>query len=123
MGALVSNLDIMILRVEDIEAARIFYGKTLGLDLVGEGPGFFSVTPVNGVGATLGVGLGRDANEPQPGQTGLWWKVADVDGLYAALVAKDVRITAAPADMPFGRAVSFADPSGNILNAYSDPRA
>lgn len=120
--SLISNLDIVIVRVEDIEAARTFYGETLGMELISEGPGFFSVAPVGGVGATLGVGLGRDGAEATPAQTGAWWKVADADGLHAALVAKGVRITSEPADMPFGRALSFADPTGNILNAYQAPK-
>lgn len=118
MANLVQNLDIVIVRVTDIAAARAFYGDALGLDLTGETPGFFSVAPVNSVGATLGVGVAPEGASVTPIQTGIWWKVDDTDALHAALVAKGVRITEEPSDKPFGRAVSFADPTGNILNAF-----
>ena len=120
-NSLVQNLDIVIVRVSDIEAARAFYGKTLGLDLIGETPGFFSVAPVNGVGSTLGVGVAPEGANVTPIQTGIWWKVDDTDALHAALVERGARITEEPSDKPFGRAVSFADPTGNILNAYQAP--
>jgi predicted enzyme related to lactoylglutathione lyase len=119
---LLQHLDIVIVRVTDIEAARAFYGEALGLNLLSEGPGFFSVAPVDGVGATLGVGVAPEGASVSPIQTGIWWKVDDTDALHATLVARGVRITEEPSDKPFGRAVSFADPTGNILNAYQAPR-
>lgn len=111
---LVREVNIVIVRVPDIAAARAFYGETLGLPIKGEEPNFLLVDPIDGQGASFGVGVGEpSANGPE-----IWWRVDDADAFYAALVAKDARIVEEPKDQPFGRALSFADPAGNILHAY-----
>jgi catechol 2,3-dioxygenase-like lactoylglutathione lyase family enzyme len=116
--SLFKDLNIVILRVADVEEARRFYGETLGMAIESETPGFFSVQPVDGQGASLGVGVGQ----PSGNGAEIWWRVDDADALHAALVARDVRITEEPQDRPFGRAVSFADPAGNVLHAFQPPR-
>ena len=90
----------------------------LGLTIEHETPIFLIVQPVDAQGTSLGIGIG------EPSATGpeLWWRVDDTDALHAALVAKGVRITAEPKDEPFGRSLSFADPAGNILHAFQQPR-
>ncbi len=122
--SLVRDLNIVILRAQDLAAARTFYGETLGMTIEEETPNFLTVLPVDGQGATLGIGVGETAAAGAAGATGaeVWWRVDDADALYAALVAKGVRITAKPEDRPFGRALAFADPAGNILNAFQEPR-
>lgn len=112
---LVKDLNIVIVRVADIERARAFYGDILGFTLISEGPGFFSVEPFAGKGASLGVGLGESVGK---GGAEVWWCVDDADAFHAALVARGVRITLEPTDRPFGRAVGFTDPEGNQLYAY-----
>ena len=115
---LVREVNIVIVRTPDLAAARTFYGDVLGLAVEQETPNFLFVGPVDGQGASLGIGIG------EPSATGpeLWWRVDDTDALHAALVAKGVRITAEPKDEPFGRSLSFADPAGNILHAFQQPR-
>jgi catechol 2,3-dioxygenase-like lactoylglutathione lyase family enzyme len=115
---LVRDLNIVIVRVPDIVAARAFYGDALGLSVENETPNFLFVGPVDGQGASFGISVG------EPSATGpeIWWRVDDADALHAALVAKGVRIVEEPQDKPFGRALSFADPAGNILHAYRPPR-
>lgn len=115
---LLKDLNIVILRTQDIEAARAFYGETLGMTLVSEGPGFFSVAPVDGQGANFGIGVGEVSAKSG---AEVWWRVADVDALYEALKAKGVKILQEPIDRPFGRAMSFADPSGYTLSAFTEP--
>jgi catechol 2,3-dioxygenase-like lactoylglutathione lyase family enzyme len=117
--SLVHEINIVIVRVPDLEAARAFYGETLGLPIEDETPIFLVVGSADGQGTALGIGVG------QPGAasgTEIWWRVDDADAFHAALVARGVRITEQPVDRPFGRAVSFADPAGNILHAYQPPR-
>jgi catechol 2,3-dioxygenase-like lactoylglutathione lyase family enzyme len=111
---LVREVNIVIVRVPDIAAARAFYGETLGLPIKGEAPNFLVVDPIDGQGASFGVGVG----EPGAGGPEIWWRVDDADAFHAALVTKGVRITEEPEDRPFGRALSFADPAGNVLHAY-----
>jgi catechol 2,3-dioxygenase-like lactoylglutathione lyase family enzyme len=111
---LVREVNIVIVRVPDIAAARVFYGETLGLPIKGEASNFLVVDPIDGQGASFGVGIGQ----PSAGGPEIWWRVDDADAFHAALVARGVRITEEPEDRPFGRALSFADPAGNVLHAY-----
>lgn len=116
---LLKDLNIVILRTQDIETARAFYGDTLGMTLIAETPGFFSVAPTDGQGANFGVGVGEVG--ATTGGAEIWWRVPDVDALYESLKAKGVKILQEPIDRPFGRALSFADPSGYTLSAFTEP--
>lgn len=115
--SLLNELNIVIIRTPDIEAARRFYAETLGLKVENETPAFLQVQSP-GQSSTLGVGVG----EPSMEGPEIWWRTEDTDALHADLVAKGVRILQEPKDEPFGRSVSFADPAGNRLNAFQPPR-
>ena len=108
------NLNIIILHVRDVAAARDFYKETFGLGLEGESPAFVQFQ-VSG-GATFAL---QKDEQPTPAQSiELWWEVADVDAEYAALVKRDVVMVSAPQDQPFGRTLTFQDPEGNVVNLY-----
>ena len=110
-----ATMVVATIPVSDLDRSKAFYGETLGLTLTAEGPGFFSVAPFDGQGASLGVGVGEAQGK---GGAEVWWRVDDADAFHAALVARGVRITLEPTDRPFGRAVGFTDPEGNLLFAY-----
>ena len=116
--SLVRELNIIIIRTPDLTAARAFYGGVLGLSIENETPNFLVVQSADGHSTSLGIGIG----EASVAGAELWWRVEDTDALHATLVAKGVRITAEPKDEPFGRAIAFADPAGNILHAFQPPR-
>lgn len=90
----------------------------LGLRVENETPDFLLIESGDGKGSTLGVGVG------EPGTSGpeIWWRVDDADAFHVALVEKGVRILQSPVNRSFGRAVSFADPAGNVLYAYQPQR-
>lgn len=115
---LVNELNIVIIHTPDLEAAKTFYRDVMGLRVENETPAFLLIESVDGKGSTLGVGVG------EPSQSGpeIWWRTENTDALHAMLVSKGVRILEEPKDEPFGRSVSFADPAGNVLNAYQPPR-
>lgn len=112
--SLVKELNIIIIRAHDLEAERVFFTDVMGMKVDDETPAFLVVASADGAGPTLGVGIG----EPAASGPELWWRTEDADALHAYLVSKGVRILAEPNDKPFGRAVEFADPSGNRLYAY-----
>lgn len=114
----VNELNIVIIHTPDLEAARTFYRDVMGLRVESETPAFLLIESAEGKGSTLGIGVG------EPSQTGpeIWWRTENTDALHTMLVSKGVRILAEPKDEPFGRSVSFADPAGNVLNAYQPPR-
>lgn len=111
---LLKELNIIILRTQDLEAARAFYRDVMGMSVEAEAPNFLQVRSEDGQGPEFGIGVG----EPSVGGPELWWRTEDTDALHAYLVAQGVRILAEPNDKPFGRAVEFADPAGNHLYAY-----
>ncbi len=111
---LLKELNIIILRTQDLEAARAFYRDVMGMSVETEAPNFLQVHPQDGQGPEFGIGIG----EPGDGGPQLWWRTEDTDALHAALVAKGVRIVQEPKDEPFGRSLIFADPAGNHLYAY-----
>lgn len=117
--ALLGQLGFIFLEVNDLQAARRFYVETLGMEIEDESPAFLQLARPGGAGATLGIGIGETSHAlPEV----VWWVVEDTDAVHAALVARGVRIVSEPADRPFGRICSFADPAGNILNIYK-PRS
>jgi catechol-2,3-dioxygenase len=120
---MLSDADVVAtLAVKDIDKAKEYYGKTLGLNQVDENPG--GVTYKSGSGKlfvyqsqTAGTGEATCAS----------WGVSDVGGLVSELKEKGVKFE--HYEMPgvtregdihvMGpmKAVWFKDPDGNILNA------
>lgn len=109
----------------DVQASKEFYGETLGLDVVEDGPG---------IGLRLAGGgqvlvYGKDDHEPA-GFTVLNFPVDDLDATVDELVEKgvsferydgfehDERGIAQPETGP--RIAWFKDPSGNVLSVMGD---
>lgn len=116
------ELNFILVHVERVADVHDFYVRTLGMTVLGDSPDFLTVTAPGG-GATLAIGQGETpagASRTEPIE--LWWQVPDTDALHTALTARGVRIVHEPKDEPFGRTVSFADPVGNVLNAYQPQR-
>ncbi len=121
------SLNFVFLHVPDVAAVRSFYVETLELELVDENTTFLMFRHADG--ATLGIGVDTESffkakhtvDETSPVE--LWWQVEDADAVHATLVERGVRIVTEPKDEPFGRALAFADPAGNILCAYQPPKA
>ena len=111
-----------ILLAKDLDAARSFYHKTLGLEILREDPGDRIVFRCGG-GTQIAVTLSTTGTADA--QTQLAWRVPDVRAEVAALRARGVRIEeyTAPdpvtvdgvADMGHSWAAWFIDPSGNVL--------
>jgi catechol 2,3-dioxygenase-like lactoylglutathione lyase family enzyme len=111
------ELGFILVHVPDVAAARGFYVETLGLTVETETPGFLTFARPAGAGATFAVGQGEATPSGVPAPE-LWWVVADVDALHTALIARNVPIVSAPKDEPFGRALEFTDPAGNVVRVY-----
>ena len=107
--------------VDDLDAARTFYGETLGLELADEGPGFV---------LALNEGARPTLVYPRPGHvpaeyTILNFDVADVEAEVDALTARGVVFERYEGAQQDEKGIShglgpdiawFKDPAGNILS-------
>ncbi|WP_046529977.1 VOC family protein [Cellulomonas sp. FA1] len=111
----VTGPDFLSLQVSDLDAARAFYERYLGLVRSPAGPPHAAVFATSPVAFALRETLpGLDlAAVDQPGLgVALWLHATDVQAVHDALVADGHRIVTAPFDGPFGRTFTFADPDG-----------
>jgi catechol 2,3-dioxygenase-like lactoylglutathione lyase family enzyme len=117
-----SGIRVITLFVEDLEAAKRFYGEVFGLPITYEDDDSAVVDFGN-----LGVNLLRieAADEliaPAPvasaahgSRMQFTIEVEDVDALSAELVGRGVELLNGPMDRPWGiRTASFRDPAGHI---------
>ena len=107
--------------VDDLDAARTFYGETLGLELADEGPGF--VLALNG-GARPTFVYPRPGHVPAE-YTILNFDVADVEAEVDTLTARGVVFERYEGAQQDEKGIShglgpdiawFKDPAGNILS-------
>ena len=101
------------LLVTDIERAIAFYTEKLGFEISFRFEDFYAGIVKDGCSVHLKMGesLRTKADE----DLDLTFVIADVDGIYAALVERGVDIRQPPRDMPYGRELYIADPDGNML--------
>jgi predicted enzyme related to lactoylglutathione lyase len=107
--------------VDEMDAARCFYGGTLGL------PELWVTDNAVGydVGATLIVELEEDGTAPSAvGQfVGCSLQVDDIDATYARLNTEGVEFLSPPTAQPWGgTTANFRDAAGNVLTLMSAPR-
>jgi predicted enzyme related to lactoylglutathione lyase len=107
--------DFISLQVRDLERSAAFYQHYLGLKRSAAGPPHavvFSTRPI--AFAVRDTAPGTDLNTiAQPGQgMALWLHAPDAQDIHDALTAAGTTIISAPADGPFGRTFTFADPDG-----------
>ena len=122
MGPWPSGISAITLFVEDLAAAKRFYGEAFGLPITYED----DASAVFNFGNTL-INLLKSSEAPEliepaavaPRDAGsrmqLTITVDDVDALCADLTARGVELLNGPIDRPWGiRTASFMDPAGHI---------
>ncbi len=107
--------DFISLQVRDLERSAAFYEQYLGLKRSDAGPPHavvFDTKPIAFAVRDVVAGVDLDAIA-QPGQgMALWLHAPDAQDIHDALAAAGTTIVSAPADGPFGRTFTFADPDG-----------
>ena len=115
--------DFISLQVSDLEGSAAFYQNHLGLTRSEAGPPHAVVFETKPVAFALrelipGTDLTSGA---QPGLgIALWLHAPDTQDIHDKLVDAGVTITTAPADGPFGRTFTFADPDGYLITLHSN---
>jgi len=108
--------------VEDLEAAKQFYGRIFGLPVVYEDDNSavfsFGTTLVNLLKITAAdelIGPAKVASPEAGSRLVFTIQVDDVDVMCAELTARGVELLNGPMDRPWGiRTASFSDPGGHI---------
>ncbi len=110
------DLAFTILYVEDIERAAEFYRDVVGLPLAFSAPGWVQFN-TNGAALVLHPKLATQKEVRHDGQRAhVGFRVDDLDGEYARLMAKQVQFVAPPASADFGKHATFLDPEGNAID-------
>lgn len=116
------GIGAVTLFVEDLAAAREFYGRVFGLPVVYEDDDStvfnFGNSIVNLLKTTAAHGLVEPAPvaSPEAGVRAQFTiEVDDVDAMCAELALRGVELLNGPVDRPWGiRTASFVDPGGHI---------
>lgn len=115
---MIQGLRTVIYKVPDLEAARQWYSRVLGIE-----PYFAEAFYVGfQVG---GFELGLDPDMGDAGQGGgvvAYWGVADADAACAHLLAQGARVHEASRDVGGGiRVATVKDPFGNVFGVIENP--
>ena len=117
-----TGISAITLFVDDLAAAREFYGRAFGLPIVFQD----GVSAVFNFGNTLInllqdseapglIGPARVAEQSSGARAQFTIAVDDVDAVHAELTARGVEFINGPIDRPWGiRTACFADPAGHI---------
>jgi predicted enzyme related to lactoylglutathione lyase len=118
----ITGPDFIALQVANLEQAADFYENTLGLTrapLSPPGAVVFDTKPIAFAVREPLPGLDVAAIAPRPGAGVVLWLLADdSQALHDRLAAANVTIVAPPADGPFGRMFTFADPAGYAVTIH-----
>ncbi len=122
MGPWPAGISAITLFVEDLAAAKRFYGEAFGLPIAYEDDASavfnFGNTLVNLLKASEApelIGPATVASRDAGSRMQLTITVDDVDARCAALTAHGVQLLNGPIDRPWGiRTASFRDPAGHI---------
>lgn len=115
----ITGPDFIGLQIEDLNAAKAFYGDVLGMKVQAERPDavIFASQPIPFACRTPLEDL-SDAKKRGQG-VALWFACADADALHDELSAQNVPIAFKPKDGPFGRYFAFVDPFGYTITAHT----
>jgi catechol 2,3-dioxygenase-like lactoylglutathione lyase family enzyme len=116
------GIGAITLFVEDLEAAKRFYGEAFGLPIVFEDDNSAVFNFGNTIINLLKTSAARELIEPAAvasreagARVQFTIEVDDVDAMCAELVTRGVQLLNGPMDRPWGiRTASFTDPGGHI---------
>ena len=110
------SIDYVEIQVDDVPAAKAFYGGVFGWRFNDYGEAYAGIRDPSGDGEVGGLGVGRPSG---PGGSLVILYSDDLDASVAAVRAAGGSITEAPYEFPGGRRFLFADTSGNQLAVWT----
>ena len=114
----VTGLGGVFFRCTDVKAQQAWYREHLGMDCQDWGTTFrWREVGTEQVGYTVWGSFDRDSDYFE-GPTMLNYRVADMDGLIAALRLEGVEIVRGPVTEPNGKFAWIRDPEGNRIELW-----
>jgi predicted enzyme related to lactoylglutathione lyase len=108
------SIDYVELQVDDVAAAKAFYGGIFGWRFNDYGDDYAGIQAADGDGEAGGITTGD-----QRGGAPLVLVISDdLDGSRQAVTDAGGTIVEGPFDYPGGRRFHFRDPSGNVLGVF-----
>ena len=112
-------IDYVELAVDDLVAAKAFYGKALGwaFNDYGPGPDYVGIQDPTRPGEEFG---GLNPVTPSSRGDGVLAlaRTDDVDAALASVLSAGGRVVVELHEYPGGRRFTFADPWGNVVGVY-----
>jgi catechol 2,3-dioxygenase-like lactoylglutathione lyase family enzyme len=115
----VKGPDFVALQVRDLQTSAAFYTDRLGLRQAPDSPPGAVVFATEPIPFALREPLvDLDAVDRLGWGIALWMRCDDADRLCDELRRADVPIVVEPADSPFGRTFTLADPDGYLVTMH-----
>jgi predicted enzyme related to lactoylglutathione lyase len=109
------SIDYVELYVDDVPAAKAFYGSAFGWRFNDYGEAYAGIQAPDGDGEVGGITTGDQRGGGAP----LVLMISDdLDGSVRAVRDAGGEVTEGPYDYPGGRRFHFRDPSGNVLGVF-----
>jgi len=108
------TIDYVEIYVDDVAAAKAFYGAAFGWQFADYGDSYAGIQAPDGDGEVGGITVG-----PTRGGSPLVLLISeDLDGSQRAVTDAGGEVVEGPFDYPGGRRFHFRDPSGNVLGVF-----
>jgi catechol 2,3-dioxygenase-like lactoylglutathione lyase family enzyme len=117
------KLELVILPVSDVDAAKAFYTDKAGFNAdadfqVSDEVRFVQLTPP---GSACSIAIGQGLTEAEPGSVqGMQVVVSDIEAARSELTDRGIEVGEVQ-DFPWGKFVFFADPDGNRWSVQEVP--
>lgn len=117
---MLEGVAVVWMPVQDIERAKGFYGKTLGLSIMKE-DGDWAEVDANGL--TIGLN-GREPSGAgaEGGPVVTFQPEAGLEETLDELKGQGVEVPAGISEHPWGRVATFKDSEGNDIQLYEPPK-
>ena len=113
------TIDYIELPVDDVAAAKAFYGDAFGWTFTDYGPDYAGIQNPAEEGAEVG-GLSGAGTEGRGNGPLVQLYSDDLEASVAAVTGAGGTITEGPFGFPGGRRFHFSDPAGNVLGVWSE---
>ena len=109
---MIKEIGSMAIVVKDSDAAKKWYVEKLGFEVKSEKGHWLTVAPKGSKGPVLHLCKTTPLEE---GNTGILFRVDDLNKTCEELAKKGVKFTHPPKDEGWGAFAMFADPDGNVF--------